>query len=80
MEYITKKVPKRTAEVIRRLVSRLSLRHKRRVTESEVIALGMARLEEETEKVKRKTLASLSGIIEGGGRSDETDIDTLLYS
>jgi hypothetical protein len=79
MEYVTKKVPKNIVKRLQMLKARFSLRQKRNVTEGEVIAMGLARLEEEAEKTHRKTLKGLVGMIEGGEPSDEEDIDRVLY-
>jgi len=77
-EYITKKVPKKLNPLIRRLKAKMSLGGKK-VTEGDVIALGLAKLEQDMEKHRRKKLIEMAGIIKGGEQSDAKDIDRLLY-
>ncbi len=78
MEYITKKVPKNLSGRIRRLKALMSLRMKRKVTEGEVIALGIAKLEEGEERRSRNALIELSGIIKNG-KSSSKEVDDVVY-
>ena len=79
MEYVTKKVPKSIVKRLQRLKARFSFRQNRNVTEGEVIAMGITRLEEEAERSHRKSLKGLAGLIKGGEPSDEEEIDRVLY-
>ncbi len=79
MEYVTKKVPKSIVSRLQMLKARFSLRQKRTVTEGEVIAMGLAKLEEEAERSHRKSLKGLAGLIKGGEPSSEEEIDRVLY-
>lgn len=77
-EYITKKVPKRLNPLIRRLKARLSLGGKK-VTEGDVIALGLNKLEQSLQNTRRKKLIGLAGIAKGAKGTTPEDIDKILY-
>lgn len=79
MEYATKKIPKSLFAKINRLKARLSLKKNRKVTEGEVIALALERLDEEGELEKRLSIMELSGIIPGGKKSSAREIDSIVY-
>lgn len=79
MEYVTKKVPKNIVPLIRRLKARMGLRGKYKVTEGEVIAMGLQKLEEAEEKRHRKSLKGLIDLIDEGEPSNEEEIDRVLY-
>ena len=79
MEYVTKKVPKNIVRRLQMLKARFSLRQKRNVTEGEVIAMGLEKLEGELLKSRRKSLKGLAGLIKGGEPSSEEEIDRVLY-
>ncbi len=79
MDYITKKIPRNLAGRLNRLKARMELRGTRKVTEGEVFALALQRLEEEMEKEKRYTLRELAGTLRFKGKVDPKDIDKIVY-
>ena len=79
MEYATKKIPKSLVGRIARLKARMSLDGSRNVTEGEVIALAIRRLEEDIGRKQRLSLASLSGIVKGKKKSNAEEIDRIVY-
>ncbi len=79
MDYITKKVPRHLAGKISRLQALMQLKARRGVTESEVLTLAVARLEEEMEKGKRCALSQLAGLSKGKAKSSASEIDSAVY-
>lgn len=78
VEYVTKKIPKTASRLISRLQAKLSLRGEK-VTEGQVIALGLAKLDEDLEMKKRHSIAVLNGLEKGKAISSESEIDEILY-
>jgi hypothetical protein len=79
MEYATKKIPKSLVGRIARLKARMSLDGRCKVTEGEVIALAICRLEEDMGRKQRLALSSLSGIVKGGKKGNAEEIDRIVY-
>ena len=79
MEYATKKIPKSLVGRIARLKARMSLDGRCKVTEGEVIALAICRLEEDMSRKQRLALSSLSGIVKGGKKGNAEEIDRIVY-
>ena len=79
MEYATKKIPKQLVGRIARLKARMTLSKNRKVTEGEVIALAICRLEEDMGRQQRLALSSLSGIVKGKKKSSADEIDRIVY-
>ncbi len=84
MEYVTKKVPKHTAPLIRELAARCTLARGRRVTEAEVISEAVDDFMQKPVQAKRvkHSLMDLSGIITGGPRTNSASskaIDDVVY-
>ncbi len=78
-DYVTKKIPRHIAPRIRRLKARYELTGGK-ITEGQIIALAITRLEGEMSKEKpRYTLMSLAGSIKGGKKSSWRDIDREVY-
>jgi len=76
--YITKKVPRHLAPWIRRLKARMEMTGEK-VTEGEVLALALQKLDEDLAKAKRYTLMDLAGAIKGGKKSRADEIDKIVY-
>ena len=79
MDYMTKKIPKNLTSRLRRLKARMELNGTRKVTEGEVFALALQRLEVEMSREKRYRLSELAGMIKGGPRSNAREIDKIVY-
>ena len=79
MEYATKKIPKSLVGRIAHLKARMSLDGRCKVTEGEVIALAICRLEEDMSRKQRLSLSSLSGIVKGKKKSNAEEIDRIVY-
>ena len=79
MEYATKKIPKSLVSRIARLKARMSLDGSRNVTEGEVIALAICRLEEEMSRQSRIPFIKLVGTIKGKAKSNAEEIDRIVY-
>lgn len=79
MDYITKKIPRNLVGRLSRLKARLELKGTRKVTEGEVFALALAKLEEEVAKEEQYTLLQLAGFIKGGKKSNAAEIDKVVY-
>ena len=79
MEYATKKIPKSLVGRIARLKARMALGKNCKVTEGEVIALAICRLEEDMSREQRLALSSLSGIVKGKKKSNADEIDRIVY-
>ena len=70
MEYATKKIPKSLVGSIARLKARMSLDGGRNVTEGEVIALAIRRLEEDFSRQSRIPFIKLVGTVRGKAKSN----------
>ena len=77
-EYVTKKIPRHLAPRIRMLKARYELSGGK-VTEGQIIALAIARLEEEEEKKKLYTLMDLAGIVKLKKKIHPKEIDRIVY-
>lgn len=77
-DYITKKVPRRLNTIIRRLKAKMSLGGKK-ITEGEVITLGLMKLEESLENTRRAKLIELAGIAKGVKGVRPEEIDYIVY-
>jgi hypothetical protein len=79
MEYATKKIPKYLVGRIARLKARMALDGSRNVTEGEVIALAICRLEEEMSRQSRTPFLKLVGSVKGKAKSNAEEIDRVVY-
>jgi len=79
MEYATKKIPKGLVNRIARLKARLTLSNDCKVTEGEVIALAICRLEEDLSRQSRTPFRELVGMVKGKAKSNAEEIDRVVY-
>ena len=79
MEYATKKIPKNLVGRIARLKARMTLGRNCKVTEGEVIALAISKLEEDFSRQSRTPFIKLVGMSKGKAKSDAEEIDRIVY-
>lgn len=79
MDYITKKFPRHLVGRLRSLKARMELKGARKVTEADVFALALARLEEEMGRERRYSLLELAGSLKGKAKSNAQEIDRVVY-
>jgi len=79
MEYITKKIPRGLSGRIARLKAQMALGEKCKVTEGEVIALAITKLEEDMSRQSRIPFIKLVGMAKGKAKSTAEEIDRVVY-
>ena len=79
MEYATKKIPKNLVGRIARLKARMTLDKNCKVTEGEVIALAICKLEEDFSRQSRIPFIKLVGTVKGKAKSNAEEIDRIVY-
>ena len=79
MDYVTKKFPRNLVGRLRRLKAKMELNKSRKVTEGEVLALALVRLEETIATPPKYRLLDLAGSIKFREKTSPKDIDRIVY-
>ena len=79
VDYITKKFPRHLVGRLRRVKARMELNGTKKVTEGEVFALALIKLEESIQRPPKYRLLDLAGSIKFRKKISPKDIDKIVY-
>jgi hypothetical protein len=79
MDYVTKKIPRGAAQMLPRLKALMSLKGQRTVTEGQVMALALVKLEAEMSRERRYSVLELAGKLKFKKPVSPGEMDKIIY-